>query len=329
MALTNGQLFTSLFKNMINGCCHCQAIYNDAGQMVDWIYLLTNDAFEAKSGLHDVTGKKNSDVLPTLLQDNSELFQRYGELSRWGSGHISFEDYLKPLKTWYNVSAYSVEAGTFTVVFSNINEHKQLIATLEDAAKRIEYAYDETLAGLARALRFRDLETEEHSKRVSDLTVELARKLLISEEEVAYYRRGALLHDIGKMFVGDAILLKPGKLTFEEIELMQQHPLLAYEFLKPISFISQDMIDIPLAHHERWDGSGYPYGLSGTEIPLPARVFAVADVYDAMTSNRPYRKAFSPEFVMKYLISQVGILFDERVVDALTFIIQLSKGKRV
>lgn len=329
MTISNGQLFASLFKNMINGCCHCQAIFNDVGQMIDWIYLLTNDAFETKSGLHNVVGKKNSEVIPDLLRDNPELFEIYGNLAKQGSGHITFEDYLKPLRIWYSVSAYSVEVGTFTVVFSNISEHKQLISTLEDAAKKIEYAYDETLAGLARALRFRDLETEEHSKRVSDLTVELARKLLIPDEEVAYYRRGALLHDIGKLFVGDSILLKPGRLTVEEIELMQQHPLLAYEFLKPISFISQDMIDIPLAHHERMDGSGYPYGLSGNEIPLPARVFAVADVYDAMTSNRPYRKAFSSEFVMKYLISQAGILFDERVVDALTFIVQLNRGTHV
>jgi HD-GYP domain-containing protein (c-di-GMP phosphodiesterase class II) len=146
------------------------------------------------------------------------------------------------------------------------------------------------------------------------MTLLLSRAMGLAESDIVHIRRGALLHDIGKLIVPDAILNKPGKLTHEELLLMRQHTETAYELLKDIAFLRKAMI-IPRYHHERWDGSGYPFGLQGRNISLPARIFAVVDVWDAMTNTRPYREALSHKFVIKYLYQQKGILFDPNVVD--------------
>jgi response regulator RpfG family c-di-GMP phosphodiesterase len=180
---------------------------------------------------------------------------------------------------------------------------------------RIVSAYDEILNAWVQALSFRDNETKGHSERVVGLTVQLARSMGLSESLIIQIRRGALLHDIGKLGVPDAILLKKDKLTEDELERMHMHPIIGRDLLSRIQFL-KPAVDIPHYHHERWDGSGYPYGLSGNEIPLAARIFAVVDVYDAMTSDRPYREALSREFVLKYIEQQSGKLFDPRVVEA-------------
>lgn len=176
-------------------------------------------------------------------------------------------------------------------------------------------AYDETLNAWTIALALRDKETAGHSQRVSDLSIRLAKAMGISETEMLHIRRGTLLHDVGKMGVLDAVLLKPGALTDTEWVEMRQHPLIAYELLKPISFLEKSL-DIPYCHHERWDGTGYPRGLKGEEIPLPARVFAVVDVFDAMTNDRPYRKAMPIAEVLEYIRLQSGAIFDPDVVQA-------------
>lgn len=182
-------------------------------------------------------------------------------------------------------------------------------------------AYDEcdpachfTLAGWTRVLELHDNETEEHSQRVSSMTVRLARALGVRESDLIHVRRGALLHDIGKMGVPDHILLKPGKLTDEEWAIMRQHPRHAYELLVHIPML-QRALDIPYYHHERWDGSGYPAGLRGAEIPLAARATAVIDVWDALNSDRPYRKAWPVEQAITYIRAQSGTHFDPQVVD--------------
>ena len=175
-------------------------------------------------------------------------------------------------------------------------------------------AYNNSLEGWSRALALRDHDTDEHSKRVVDLTLLLARELGISGIELENIRRGAMLHDIGKMAIPDHILRKPDKLSPEEWDTMRQHPLYAIEMLKPVKFL-QDALDIPLYHHEQWDGSGYPYGLKGERIPLPARIFAVADVYDALLSNRPYRKAWSAQQTLDYLYENREKHFDPQIVD--------------
>ena len=174
-------------------------------------------------------------------------------------------------------------------------------------------AYDATIEGWSRALDLRDRETEGHTQRVTELTIKLARMMTRNDEELVHIRRGALLHDIGKMGIPDNILLKPGPLTTEEWEVMRRHPFYAYELLAPIPFL-RPALDIPYCHHEKWDGSGYPRGLKAEEIPLSARIFAVVDVWDALCSDRPYRQAWEPARAMLYIQEQSEHHFDPRVV---------------
>jgi len=150
---------------------------------------------------------------------------------------------------------------------------------------------------------------------VTELTLKLAESMGISKQDLVHVRRGALLHDIGKLGVPDQILLKPDKLTNEEWEIMHQHPNYALEMLKPISYL-RPALDIPYCHHEKWDGSGYPRGLKGEQIPLMARIFAVVDVWDALTSDRPYRPAWTEEKALEYIREQAGLHFDPDIVDA-------------
>ena len=175
--------------------------------------------------------------------------------------------------------------------------------------------YDAIIAGWSRALDLRDNETAGHSDRVTELTLQLAAQMGVSEEDLEHIRRGALLHDIGKMGIPDSILLKPGRLTDEEWQTMQRHPLYAYELLYPIEFL-RPALAIPLCHHEKWDGSGYPHGLKEEQIPLAARIFAVADVWDALRSDRPYRPAWPFERVREYILNGAGTHFDASVVEA-------------
>ncbi|MBX0326083.1 HD-GYP domain-containing protein [Oscillochloris sp. ZM17-4] len=184
---------------------------------------------------------------------------------------------------------------------------------LEQANTALREAYDATISGWARALDLRDRETEDHSRRVAALTVALAREIGVPASEIEHLRRGALLHDIGKMGVPDAILNKTGPLTDEERAVIQRHPTDACRILEPIAYLRPAM-DIPRAHHERWDGSGYPAGLCGEEIPLAARIFAVVDVWDALTNDRPYREAWPAERALGYIQEHAGTLFDPQVV---------------
>ncbi len=182
-------------------------------------------------------------------------------------------------------------------------------------AVNLSQAYDSTLEGWAHALELRDQETEGHSRNVVKRTLELARKMGITENELEHVRRGALLHDIGKMGIPDSVLLKPGTLNEREWEIMRRHPEYAHNLMHPIEYL-HPALDIPYSHHEKWDGSGYPRGLKGEEIPLVARIFAIVDVWDALLSNRPYRKAWSKEQAIGYLRDQAGKHFDPHVVKA-------------
>ncbi len=181
-------------------------------------------------------------------------------------------------------------------------------------ANELATAYDSTLAGWARALELRDELTEGHTRRVTDLTIKLAHALNIPENEIIHIRRGALLHDIGKMGIPDSILHKPGAFTAQERKIMQQHTQYAYDMLVSIPFL-QAALDIPYCHHEHWDGAGYPRGLIGEEIPLAARIFSVVDVWDALTSDRPYRLAWSKDKTRDYILERVGKQFDPKIVE--------------
>ncbi len=175
-------------------------------------------------------------------------------------------------------------------------------------------AYDATIEGWSHALDLRDKETEGHTLRVTEMAMELARAMGVGDEELIHIRRGALLHDIGKMGVPDSILLKPDKLSDEEWVVMRKHPRFAYEMLVPIDYL-KPAIDIPYCHHEKWDGTGYPRGLKGEQIPLAARLFAIVDVWDALRSDRTYRKGWTEEETLKYIRSLSGTHFDPKVVE--------------
>lgn len=194
-------------------------------------------------------------------------------------------------------------------------DNATLFADVQRANIELSMSYDATIEGWSRALDLRDQETEGHTQRVVQMTLDLANYLGITGKELMNIRRGALLHDIGKMAIPDSILLKPGKLTESEWIIMKQHPVYAYKLLHPIPYLRQ-ALDIPHCHHEKWDGSGYPRNLKGTQIPLAARIFAVVDVYDAITSDRPYRPALSQNEALEYIHSNSGTHFEPKVVEA-------------
>lgn len=199
----------------------------------------------------------------------------------------------------------------------------RLYEQAQSAAAELACAYDATLEGWSLALEMRDAETLGHTQRAALLAVEMAADLGVPLADLQHVRRGALLHDIGKMVVPDSVLNKPGPLDDDEWRIMRKHPEYAREFLSRIDYL-RPALDIPYCHHERWDGSGYPRGLAGEDIPLAARVFAVIDVFDALTSDRPYRRAWSRGKALDYLREQSGSEFDPGVVDLFMERIELT-----
>jgi len=210
-------------------------------------------------------------------------------------------EWLKFLETLAGQAAIAIDNAT-------------LFADLQRSNKDLILAYDTTLEGWSAALDLRDKETEGHTKRVTEMTVRLAEEMGLSQQELVQVRRGALLHDIGKMGVPDRILLKPDKLTAEEEEIMHKHPTYAYQMLKLVAYL-RPAIDIPYCHHEKWDGTGYPRGVKGKDIPLAARLFAVVDVFDALTSDRPYREGWPAKKVLEHIRELAGTHFDPQVVE--------------
>ena len=224
-----------------------------------------------------------------------------------GAIEIFHRKKLDPDHEWFNLlKTLSTQAA---IAIDNAN----LFEELQRSNLEISLAYESTLEGWASALELKDAETEGHSKRVLDLTMKLAKRMDISGEHLADVSRGALLHDIGKMGIPDSILQKAGPLNENEWELMKKHPTYAYSMLSDIQYL-KNALDIPYSHHEKWDGSGYPRGLEGSQIPLAARIFAVVDVWDALTSDRPYRPAWTPEKALRYIQEQAGKHFDPQVV---------------
>lgn len=201
-----------------------------------------------------------------------------------------------------------------------------LFTDLQRTNQELSKAYDTTIEGWSRALDLRDKETEGHTRRVTELTLELAKVLGFSNDELVQIRRGGLLHDIGKLGVPDRILFKESALEPEEWELMKRHPTYALEMLEPIHYLHQ-ALDIPYCHHEKWDGSGYPRGLSGEDIPLAARIFAVVDVWDAVTSDRPYRAAWTTSKALAYIKSESGKHFDPRIVEMFSLLIEQKEER--
>lgn len=200
---------------------------------------------------------------------------------------------------------------------TRLNRYHKLVeerAKLQQSHAKLLEAYEATIEGWSHAMDLRDRETEGHSRRVAELTVKMAKMFGMKDQDLVHIRRGAFIHDMGKLGVPDAILQKPAALTDQEWEIMRKHPQLAHDMLYPIEYLRPAM-DIPLNHHEKWDGTGYPRGLKNEEIPVAARLFSVVDVWDALTSDRPYRPAWKEEDALDYIREQSGLHFDPQVVD--------------
>jgi len=217
-------------------------------------------------------------------------------------------DWLNFLKTLAGQAAIAIDSAT---MFRDLQ-----ISNLE-----LNIAYDATIEGLSRALDLRDKETEEHTRRVTEIAMKLASRLGVDDSERVHVRRGAILHDIGKVAIPDQILFKRGPLVEEEWKIMRKHPDIAVELLSPVSYLAP-ALDIPHWHHERWDGTGYPDRLVGEQIPFSARLFAFADVYDALTSDRPYRSAWRKQDALQYIREQSGLHFDPEIVPVFIELVQ-------
>lgn len=201
---------------------------------------------------------------------------------------------------------------------TRLNRYRRIVdqrVRIEKLLEDLNESYGKTLEGWAKALDLRDKETEGHTRRVVDLSFDFARLIGLDDAMAEHLRIGALLHDVGKLGVPDAILLKPGRLTDEELITMRLHPVYAYEWLSPIGHLST-AVEVPYGHHERWDGSGYPRGLSGTGINLLARMFALVDVWDALRSDRPYRKPMSERETIDHIRAGSGTHFDPELAEA-------------
>lgn len=233
-----------------------------------------------------------------------------------GALEIYHRTAIVPTAEW--LKFFEALAGQTAIAIDNAT----LFQNLQQTNTELRLAYDATIEGWSHALDLRDKETEGHTRRVTEMSLRLAKRIGVSEKEQVHVRRGALLHDIGKMGIPDEILHKAGILTEEEWRVMRKHPQFAYDMLSPISYL-QDALDIPYCHHEKWDGTGYPRGLKGEQIPLIARIFAVVDVWDAVTSDRPYRAAWSQEKALYHIRSLSGSHFDAHVVEA--FLIMMEE----
>ncbi len=277
------------------------------------VFTGANDSAKTILGIdtQQFIGMSIEEAFPALSK--SEIPQMYRRVASRGIRYNGEQVIRKENGTEgiYDVHAIQISPNRMVAFFHDITELTQ--------------AYDMTLEGWSRAMDLRDNETEGHTQRVTTMAIELASAMGVSEVDILQIRRGALLHDIGKMGVPDHILFKPDKLTGDEWIMMRKHPELAYEMLAPINFLHPALV-IPYCHHEKWDGSGYPRGLKGNDIPFAARIFAVVDVYDALRFGRRYRKSWSEERVQEYIEGQSGIHFDPHVVDAFLKLRQSLKG---
>jgi putative nucleotidyltransferase with HDIG domain len=271
--------------------------------------------------VRDLRNEREKFMRRELLAD--EEFVSYFGVPLIGKGEVKgvleifHRSELNPDQEW--LSFLETLGGQTAIAIENAN----LFQDLQRSNFELAMAYDATIEGWSHALDLRDKDTEGHTLRVTDMALKIARALGVEEDQLVHMRRGGLLHDIGKMAVPDNILLKPAPLTDEEWEIMRQHPQLAYNWLVAIPFLKY-ALEIPYYHHEKWNGTGYPHGLRGELIPLAARIFTVADVWDALTSDRPYRKAWPPSKAVEYIREKSGAHFDPKIVEVFLSLISYT-----
>lgn len=258
------------------------------------------------ANLHDKSGSKMAPL--TSLEDFKSYYATPLIIKGEVKGVLEFfnRSSLEPDEMWKDM------ANTLAYQTAITLDTFEMFTGLQKSNHELTLAYDQTIEGWSRALDLRDKETEGHTQRVTEKTTRLAASMGIGGKELTFIRWGALLHDIGKMGIPDNILLKPGALTEEEREIIKKHTVFAHQLLSPIKYLEKSL-DIPYCHHEKWDGTGYPRGLKGEEIPISARIFAIVDVWDALTSDRPYREAWSNEKTKEYILSLSGIQFDPEI----------------
>ena len=271
--------------------------------------------------------------IPDLQQermefDRSPLFVQENFVTYWGVPLMAKGRVLgvlemfhrAPLKPDRDLQNFLIMVGGQAAIAI---DSSMMFSELQRSNVELSLAYDATIEGLSRALDLRDKETKEHTFRVTDITVKLATRLGIRQSDLIHIRRGAILHDIGKVAIPDQILFKPGPLAQDEWEIMRRHPNIAVELLSPVTYL-EPALEIPHWHHEKWDGSGYPDGLRQEDIPFAARLFALADVYDALISKRPYRSPWSKWEAVQYIEGQAGTHFDPRIVPEFLDLINTS-----
>lgn len=304
------------FMNLPNTQQRLDAVF----QVFDGLMLVLDDAgriLDYKAGLSSpleftAKEKKTSKLQDILPLEVWRMYKRALEEIQNGSKMASFEYRLLVPRGevfWRESRLVPVAGGKNIMFVRDITRSKQ------SSDHELALAYEKTVESWSQALYLRDKETEDHTRRVTANAVQLARRLGLGEEHLVHIRRGATLHDIGKVAIPDDILFKPGPLNNAEWEVMCRHPLIAYEILKPIQYLAPALC-IPRWHHEKWDGSGYPDRLAREMIPLYARIFAFADVYDALTSDRPYRRAWATEKAARYIAEQSGKHFDPTLTPA-------------
>ena len=288
-------------KAMLQNVDDLLFVLNDQGQILNC---------KSRSGsvlnTHALRGVLSmEDLLPSGIQQKYKLaIERYKQTQEF----TLFESMLilpSDAVNWYEFRLIPALQGQTVLFIWNVNDYRRMYWTVPNAPISIE----NMIEGWLRSLYLRDFETEVHTRRVTEMALQLAQRLGVSEGELANIRRGAQVHDIGKIAIPDEILLKTGALTEPEWDVMRQHPLIAVAMLEAIPQIGA-ALHIPRWHHEKWDGSGYPDGLAGEDIPLAARIFAFADVYDALTSDRPYRCAWSRTEALTYIRNESGRHFD-------------------
>jgi len=283
-------------------------------EVIDHGYGLAHNVITTRQSVHynETISNTTSGKFVSFLRDEG-FYDYLGIPIKEGNQHLGVLELYS--RTPINATVdWKFQLGFIHNLTANTIQRKTLLTKQDISTAELEVAYSETLEAWVRALEIRDRCTAGHTNRVLEMTLRLASRLGVPDEMLVHISRGVLLHDIGKLAVSDTILHKTGPLNQSEWQVMREHPNLAYKLLKPIRYL-RPSLDIPYCHHEKWNGSGYPRGLTGDNIPYQARIFSVVDVWDALTSDRPYRKAWPKEDAAEYICKKAGEEFDPGVVE--------------